>query len=161
MPFAQLMASRCAALLAGLLVSVSAQAATYTAGPVEAAEPWSRPAAAGTTGAGFLTLSNHGPSAETLVGIASPVAARVEVHRSSMAGGVSRMDKVQSLAIPAGGEVTFAPGGYHLMLMGLKSPLKTGQKFPATLTFASGRKLALAFAVTDGMGPPAEGHHHH
>jgi copper(I)-binding protein len=147
-------------IAAALVLAASAQAATYTAGPVAAAEPWSRPAVAGTTGAGFLTLSNHGTAAETLVAIASPVAAKVEVHRSSMAGGVSRMDRVQALAIPAGGEVVFAPGGYHLMLVGLKGPLKAGQRFPATLTFASGRKLALAFTVSDGMGPPAEGHHH-
>lgn len=148
-------------LAAALLLAGSATAATYTAGPVTAAEPWSRPATAGMTGAGFLTLSNKGGSAETLVAVQSPVATRIEVHLSSTANGVSRMGKVERLAIPAGGQVVLAPGGYHLMLMGLKGPLKAGQKFPATLTFASGRKLAVAFTVSEGMGPPVEGHQHH
>ena len=143
-----------------VLVAGGAQAATYTAGPMSAAEPWSRPAAAGTTGAGFLKLANGGPAAETLVSVKSPVAASVEVHRSSLAGSVSKMERVERLAVPARGEVVLSPGGYHLMLKGLKAPLKAGQKFPATLTFASGRTLALAFTVSDGMGPPSEGHHH-
>jgi periplasmic copper chaperone A len=158
MTLAQQMRSLAAA---ALLLAVPAQAATYTAGPVSAAEPWSRPAAAGTTGAGFLTLSNGGTTAETLVSVKSPVAASVEVHRSSLVGGVSRMERVERLAVPARGAVTLAPGGYHLMLKGLKAPLKAGQKFPATLTFASGRKLELAFTVSEGMGPPVESHHHH
>lgn len=146
---------------AALLIAASAaQAGTYTAGPVSAAEPWSRPAAAGTTGAGFLTLTNSGGSAEALVSVKSPVAAAVEVHRSNLARGVSRMDRVERLVIPPRGKVALAPGGYHLMLKGLKSPLTAGQKFPATLTFASGRTLSVAFTVSDGMGPPVEGHHH-
>lgn len=144
-----------------LMLAGPAVAATYTAGPVSAAEPWSRPAAVGMTGAGFLTLANGGSSTETLVSVRSPVAASVEVHRSSTVNGVARMEKVERLAVPARGEVTLAPGGYHLMLKGLKAPLKAGEKFPATLTFASGRKLDLAFTVSEGMGPPSEGHRHH
>ena len=103
---------------------------------------------------------NAGTAAETLVSVKSPVAASVEVHRSSMAGGISRMERVARLAAPARGQVVLAPGGYHLMLKGLKSSLKAGQKFPATLTFASGRTLNVAFTVSEGAGPPAEGHHH-
>jgi len=148
-------------LVAGFaLAAALAQAADYTAGPLTAAAPWSRPAAAGMTGAGFLTLTNNGRAAETLVRVESPVAARVEIHRSTLAGGVSRMEKARSVQAPAGGSVAFAPGGYHLMLVGLKSALKPGQKFPATLTFASGRRLPVAFTVSEGMGPPAAGHSH-
>lgn len=143
-----------------LALALPAHAATYTAGALSALEPWSRPAAAGTTGAGFLTVANTGPAADTLVGVTSPAAARVEIHQSSLSGGVSRMAKVAQVAIPAGGQVSFAPGGYHLMLVGLKAPLKAGAKFPATLTFASGRKLSVAFTVSDGMGPPMAGHRH-
>jgi copper(I)-binding protein len=70
------------------------------------------------------------------------------------------MEKAQSVQAPAGGSVAFAPGGHHLMFVGLKSALKPGQKFPATLIFASGRKVPVAFTVSDGMGPPNAGHHH-
>jgi copper(I)-binding protein len=151
---------RPALFTAALLLATSAQASSYTVGALSAVEPWSRPAAAGTIGAGFLTLANGGPQADALVAIETPAAARVEIHQSSMAGGVSRMAKVGQVAVPAGSRVVFAPGGYHLMLMGLKTPLKPGQTFPATLTFASGRKLAVAFTVSDGMGPPKATRHH-
>jgi copper(I)-binding protein len=126
--------------LAAVLVS-----AAHAAPQVSAA--WSRPAAAGTTGAGFLTLANPGKTADALVAVESPVARKVEMHRSVMKAGVSSMQKLERLDLPAGGRVTFAPGGLHLMLLGLKQPLKTGDKAPATLVFASGARVATQFEV--------------
>jgi copper(I)-binding protein len=116
-------------------------------------EPWSRPAAAGTVGVGYMTLVNRGPHAETLVAAASPSAKRVEVHRSVMRGGVMSMTPERRVTVPAGGSVAFAPGGYHLMFVGLKAALKPGDRLPATLVFADHRRLAVAFVVGTG-GPP-------
>ena len=93
--------------------------------------------------------------------VESPAAARVEMHSSSMAGGVMSMQKVDRVLVPAGGQATFGPGGYHLMLVGLTRALNAGDKVPATLTFASGVKLATAFTVGTGAGPPAAGPMHH
>jgi copper(I)-binding protein len=77
------------------------------------------------------------------------------MHLSSMTGGVMRMTRQEQVAIPAGGQVVFAPGAYHLMLIGLSRPLKAGDKAPATLRFASGAKLKVDFQVGSGLGPPA------
>lgn len=137
-------------------VSTSALAAPHVSGA------WSRPAAAGTTGAGFLTLANPGKTADALVAVESPIARKVEIHRSVMSGGVSSMQKLDRVALPAGGRVTFAPGGHHLMLLGLKQALKTGDKVPATMVFASGARTAVQFEVR--VAPPAKAaapHAHH
>jgi len=147
-------------IAAALVAASSAHAApTYRQGTLEVDWPWSRPAAAGMTGAGFMTLTNRGKAADTLVSVQSPVARKVEVHRSSMAGGVMSMQRQDRVAIPAGRTVTFGPGGYHLMLIGLVRPLKAGDRAPATLTFASGAKIKVVFAVGTGAAPATHGHH--
>ena len=145
-----------AAAVCGLAVLVpAATAATFA---IEAQQPWSRPAAAGGTGAGYLVLVNKGP-ADALVGVESPIAQKVEMHAADMSGGVMRMKAEGRVALPAGGRVTFAPGGRHLMLVGLKKPLKRGERAPATLRFASGARLKVEFVVTPT--PPTADHHAH
>lgn len=120
---------------------------------------WSRPAAQGTTGAGFMTLANPDAKPDALVAAESPAAREVQIHQSSMKGGVASMQRASRVPVPASGRVTFAPGGYHLMLMGLTKPLKAGETVPVTLTFASGAKVKASFVV--GLGPPVAGHAHH
>jgi copper(I)-binding protein len=149
-------------LLFALLVQLVAPASVAAAPAAPAVRPvltvtgaWSRPAVAGTTGVGYMTLANHGNAADALVSIASPAASRVEMHSSSMTGGVMSMEREDKVAVPAGGQVVFGPGAYHVMLIGLKSTLKPGDRAPATLTFASGAHLKVAFTVSSGMGPPA------
>ena len=124
------------------------------AGTVEVLRPWSRPAVAGTNGVGYLVVANHGRAVEVLEKVESPIAARVEMHSSSMAGGVMSMKRLEKAPVPAGGRITFGPGGYHLMLIGLKRSLKPGDQAPATLIFASGARVTTAFAVTAGLGAP-------
>jgi hypothetical protein len=140
------------AVTAAILAASAAQAVSPV---VTATGAWSRPAVAGTTGVGYMTLTNHGREAETVVSITSPLAARVEMHASSMAGGVMSMERRDTVAVPAHGQVVFGPGAYHIMLIGLKSTLKPGDKAPATLTFASGAHLRVGFIVSSGAGPPA------
>ena len=143
-----------------LAVSVLAAPAVAAAAGVEAQAAWSRPAAAGATGAGFLTLSNPTRRADALVAVQSPLARTVEMHRSAMSGGMASMRRLPRIEVPAGAAVTLAPGGYHLMFVGLTQPLKTGDMLPATLTFASGAKVRAAFKV--GLSAPAaEPVHHH
>lgn len=153
--------------LAAAIAALAAQAwaARPAPGALEILRPRSRPAAAGTTGAGFLTLVNHGRSPDALVRVETPDAERVEIHVTSMAGGVMRMAPEARTPIPAGGQVAFAPGGRHLMFVGLKRPLKPGDHVPATLVFASGAQLKTEFAVGSGLGAPmapapAEDHMH-
>lgn len=143
-----------------LMAAAPAQAAGARSGPVEVVQPWSRPAVAGFNGAGFMTLVNHGRRPEALTAVESPAAARVEMHRSQMTGGVMSMGPVSRVEVPAGGSVRFAPGGYHLMFMGLKRALNPGDHVPATLVFQGGRRIQVAFEVTSGAPPaaPSVGH---
>lgn len=141
------------------LTAALALAATPVLAAPQVSGAWSRPAAAGTTGAGFMTLTNPGKTADALVAVESPLARKVEMHRSVMRAGVSSMQKLERVDLPPGARVTFAPGGNHLMLLGLTRALKTGETAPATLVFASGARVKVAFEVR--IAAPATEHHHH
>jgi periplasmic copper chaperone A len=129
------------ALLIGVaLVAIAsvAHAHGYTLGNIGIAHPYSLPTPAGaTTGGGYIReLSNKGAADDRLVGASSPAADHVELHTMSMDGDVMRMRQVPGIVIPAGGHVDMAPGnGYHLMMIGIKQPLKVGDKVPVKLTF--------------------------
>ncbi len=141
-----------------LLIALTLAAAPFSAvgaGTMEVRQPWSRPAVSGTHGIGYMVLANHGSKADALEQIDSPIAGRVEMHSSSMTDGVMSMKKEDMISVPAGGQVTFGPGAYHLMFIGLTRTLKAGDAAPATLTFASGAKIKVRFTVSAGMGPPA------
>ena len=140
---------RALTLAAILAISTApAHAATPRAGGLEVTQAWSRPAAAGTNGAGFMTVTNHGKAADVLRSIASPAAEKVEMHKTSMANAIMSMKRLDAgLPLAPGESVTFAPGGYHLMLVRLTRALKTGDVVPATLTFASGARLKVRFPV--------------
>jgi copper(I)-binding protein len=86
----------------------------------------------------FLHIHNGGKKAVTLTSIDTPVAAAAELHVMSMAGGLMRMDRLKSATIPAGGDLTLDPSEKHIMLIGLKVPLKQGQQVPLTLHFRNG-----------------------
>ena len=143
-------------LLLAAAAALSFATAAQAAPQVTAA--WSRPAGKGSTGAGFMTLTNPGGPADTLVEVESPFASSVQIHESSMQGGVASMRAVKAVPAPAGGRVTFGPGGYHLMFLDLKRPLKMGDVVPATLTFASGARVKAGFVV--GLAPPAAAQAH-
>lgn len=96
---------------------------------------------------GYMTLVNQGDTADTLTGV-DGVFDRVMLHKSTEADGVATMEYMDSVDIPPGGTVDFAPGGYHVMFMGLGgNPWKAGDKIDATLTFAHAGKVAVQFEV--------------
>jgi copper(I)-binding protein len=143
------------ALLALAALTLSAPAFTshawagdYRVGGVEVRRPWTRPAQAGMNGVGYLTLANVGAKPVKLVAVESPAAKSVTIHQSSMTGGVMSMRAVTGgLTIAPGGKVEFAPGGYHLMLMGLTRAQALGGKVPLTLVFDSGLKMKIDLSV--------------
>ena len=145
-------------LLASLALTLAVAGTAQAAQPLSVSGAWSRPAVAGTNGVGYLVVANTG-KADALVEVESPLAAKVEMHSSSMAGGVMSMKKEDRVPVPAGGKAVFGPGGYHLMLIGLTRTLKVGDQVPATLTFASGAKVKASFAVGMGAANPAPTHH--
>jgi len=151
-----------AAAFAALLVA-PAGAQDGKAGDLVVTQAWSRATPGGARIAGgYLTIENKGAVADRLIGAAMDVAGKVEVHEMAMNNGVMTMRALdKGLAIEPGKTVKFAPGGYHLMLMDLKSPLKQGDKVPVTLEFEKAGKVKLAFGVqgVGAKGPAAgEGH---
>lgn len=117
------------------ILFASATAIAQPSPTVTVDHAWARASAgATTTGAAYLTVTDHG-AADHLVGASTPVAASAEVHETTNDNGVMKMRAVPSLALTPNAPVTFQPGGYHVMLMGLKAPLKPGSSFPLTLTF--------------------------
>ena len=139
--------------------------ALLIAAPVMAAPPaataskaWVRAAAVpGRPAAGYLTIEGGGQP-DTLVAITAP-GVRVEMHSMSMAGAVMKMAKLDSVPVPAGAIVSFAPGGNHLMIFGMSSAPKT---LPLTLSFRSGTKLNTTADVrAPADAPPADPHMMH
>lgn len=137
-------------LLAGaamLLLGGSADAHEFKAGSITVEHPWARPAAKG-NGAAYFALDNTGKAADRLVGVSSDVARSVEMHATAVdAQGVASMRPVQGVELPPGGQAQFAPGGLHVMLIGLARPLVEGEEFPLTLTFEQAGNVTVEVAV--------------
>lgn len=108
---------------------------------LEARSAWARPADSGATSAVYFTLGNAGSTSDTLIGVASDVAARTEMHISTERDGTMRMSHVTSLPVPADDSVSFRPLGAHVMLMDLRRPLAPGDTLHVTLRFQSGRSV--------------------
>lgn len=125
-------------LAASLLPACYVDAHEFTKGHLAIAHPWSMelPPNAPTVAAYFV-ISNAGPDADRLTGVDSPVAGAAQLHEHVNKDGLMKMQQVQTVDIPAGGEVKFAPMAYHVMLLDLKdrSKLRDGQSFPLTLHF--------------------------
>lgn len=123
------------AVLCGL-----AHAHGVKAGDLLIDHPYATPTRPGmATGAVYVrAITNKGSVADQLLSAHSPVAASVELHRMAMDGDVMRMKAVAVVELPPKAEVRLRHGtanGHHLMLRGLKAPLKDGDRFPVTLTF--------------------------
>ena len=101
---------------------------------------------------GYFTLSNAGGKAATLVGADSPACGELMMHRSETAGGMSRMEMVDRLPVPAHGSLRFDPGGYHLMCVKPSAEVRPGNAVPVTLHFADGADLTARFAVRGARG---------
>jgi periplasmic copper chaperone A len=143
-----------ASLVAGLFATTS-QAEDVKAGDLVITQAWTRATPGGAKiGGGFLTIENKGTAADKLVGVSADVAGKVEVHEMAMNNGVMTMRPLENgLTIDPGKTVKLAPGGYHLMMMDLKNPLKQGEKVPVTLQFEKAGKVAVTLDV-QGVGAP-------
>lgn len=144
-----------------MVVAGSMLAATAGAQSVEVKEAWVRGTvpAQKATGA-FMDLT--GKSAARLVAAESPVAGTVEIHNMTMEKGVMKMFPVDGIDVPAGKTVKLAPGGYHVMLIGLKQQMKPGERVPLKLTFELADKkreaVNLSVEVRDIKGEAKHAH---
>jgi copper(I)-binding protein len=107
-------------------------------------------------GAVYMTLTNQGATPDRLLQITTQTAASAEVHESAEKDGVATMRPVEGLEIPAGGSVDLKPGGYHVMLVGLKAPLKKGDMISLQLKFEHAGQVD----VMAHVGDVAEEHAH-
>ncbi len=101
----------------------------------------------------YLAIHNAGDTDDTLVDVQSDVAEMTTLHRSYEEDGIMRMDHIDALDIPAGGDAALSPGGYHIMLMQLEAPLKRGEYFPLTLVFENAGEVEVMVEIT-GIGGP-------
>lgn len=141
------------ALAIGLLVNAPAQASDVRVGDLVVSQAWTRATPGGAkVGGGYLTIENKGTTADKLIGGSTDVAGKLEVHEMSVNNGVMKMHPVEGgLTIEPGKTVKLAPGGYHLMLVDLKHPLKQGDKVPVTLQFEKAGKVDVTLDV-GGIG---------
>jgi copper(I)-binding protein len=116
--------------------------------------PWARatpPRAA--TGAVYMTLSIEGDNPDRLIGAETAVAEKVELHSHSEEGGIVRMRPVAAIEVAPGSPTKIAPGGLHLMLVGLKQPLVEEALFPLTLVFEHAGRIEIEVYVEGGSDP--------
>lgn len=141
----------------GALTLVSPAAAQA---PVIHATGWAR--AGVSSSAAYVTLHNGGRTADRLLGASSPAAASVSIHDSRNVGGVVRMRAAGPLALAPGAAMTMKPGGLHVMLTGLKAPLRPGTRLPLTLRFQRAGLVTINVPVmAPGATAPTAGHHDH
>lgn len=133
------------------LVGGVALAHGSTIGDIEITHPFATPSVPGTrTGAAyFVALENTGAKPDKLLRASTPVAASVELHTMNVdAQGVMRMREVDGIELAAKSTVKMRPGaGAHLMLLGLKKPLKEGDTFPMSLVFEHAGKVEVKVVV--------------
>jgi copper(I)-binding protein len=146
------------ALFSAALVAAPAWAEEIRAGDLVITQAWSRATPGGAKiGTGYLTIENKGAAADRLIAGSADVAEKVEVHEMAMNNGVMTMRPLdKGLTIEPGKTVKLAPGGSHLMLFDLKSPLKQGDKIPITLEFEKAGKVKLSLDV-QGVGAQGPG----
>jgi copper(I)-binding protein len=149
----------CATVLAYFLAPALAD--EVKVGDLVITQAWSRATPGGAKVAGgYLTIQNKGSVADRLIGGSADVADKVQVHEMATTGGVMTMRPLdKGLSIEPGKTVKLTPGGYHLMLLDLKSPLKQGDQVPVTLEFEKAGKVKLTFDVqgVGAQGPKGAG----
>lgn len=146
--------------LAAVVLIAAAPAAAKA--PSLHVDGWAR--AGATSAAAYVSVHNGGRAADRLVGASSPAAASVSIHDSRNVGGVMRMRPTGALPVAPGGRIAMKPGGLHVMLMGLRAPLRPGTRLPIVLRFEKAGLVRASLPVLSpgAQGPAsAEAHHGH
>jgi copper(I)-binding protein len=149
-----------ALIAAALVLSATAFAAPAAAhdhmkgdqGAITVTGAWARPTIATMriTAAYFQAAVARGE--DKLIGAKTPHAEKAELHQHVMDNGIARMRPVDSVAVAPGAPAVFQPGGYHVMITGLKGPLAEGDTLPLTLIFEKAGDVAVKVMVTKSGG---------
>lgn len=152
-------AFRAASLLAALaLAATEAQAHDYTAGDLKIHHPWTRVTPEGARAAGgFMTITNTGTQPDTMVGGTFVLSDKLEIHEMSMTDGMMKMRQLdKGLTIKPGETVELKPGAFHVMLIGMKQPMKDGETIKGTLVFERAGTIEVGYKV-EPLGARAAG----
>jgi copper(I)-binding protein len=142
-----------AAVVAGAcLLSVPAHppasAHGYGKGDLQVRHPWARATPPGARiAAVYLEIRNSGAAPDRVIGAATPVAERVELHVMSVSNGVMKMRERPDFEVPARQRLVLQPGGSHLMIVGIKKPFAKGDRIPLTLRFERAGEVAIELEV--------------
>ena len=136
------------------------QAETVAAGTIAVSGGWVRAVGEGVRmSAAYGTISNTGDEPDRIIGLSTPVSEAVELHESVEKDGRTMMRRVVGLEVPAGGEVSLAPGGYHVMLIGVAAPLVEGETYDITITFDKAGDLTVPMMARTGKNAMEHGGH--
>jgi copper(I)-binding protein len=120
----------------------------YELGKLVIGHPWSRSTPAGMSmGVAYLSITNKGTEAEVLTGASSPNAASVQFHQTTISEGMARMRPLTEITVAPGATVRIEPGGLHLMLIDLKTPLAAGTRVPLTLEFRRAGSITVQLVI--------------
>lgn len=159
------MLERTLMLAALLLPGAYANAHEYTVGDLHIAHPWSLALPPNAPNvAAYFVVHNNGKADDRLLGVDSPISDDAQLHEHAQtSGGTMKMQQVPSVTVPAGKDLTFAPGAYHVMLMQPKerSLLSDGKRFPLTLHFEKAGDITVEVAVQkQAPADPPQAHEH-
>ena len=129
------------------MMSTAAQAA-----PVDIIDPWFRALPGKLPAGGYFTAQNNSRRDVAITAASSDACGMLMIHQSSNKGGMSSMDMMERVTIPANGQIRLAPGGYHLMCTEPTPKMKIGAKVPVVLSLSDGSAVAVAFSVRGAMG---------
>lgn len=122
--------------------------ACQTSQSLQVTEAWARPGFKGDASAVYFLVRNPSHQADSLILVHTDVAERSEIHESTMGSGdTMHMEMHPSLEIPADGSIELAPGGYHVMLIGLIDDLTPGEEFTLRLTFEKAGEISVPVKV--------------
>jgi copper(I)-binding protein len=131
-----------------LLVACGRQGAS----DIELSNAWARPTVGQVPAAVYVTIDNKGSSPDRLTGAFTDHAAMSMVHQNEVLIGISKMRMAGEINIPAADRIEMAPGGTHIMLQGLRAPLKTGDDFDLVLRFKESGEKTVKVAVVEPEG---------
>lgn len=144
------------AILIGVLLASSAGAQNASSAGLGFDAPWVRASAPGQkNGAGYVQIHNKGAQTDRLISATTANVGRVELHTIINENGVAKMRQVQGIDVPAGAGATLAPGGFHIMFMGLNAPFKAGETVPVTLRFEKAGEVKVNFEIKPSTYNPA------
>lgn len=144
------------AVVIGVLLASSAGAQSTSNAGLAFDAPWVRASAPGQkNGAGYVQIQNKSGQTDRLISATTANVGRVELHTIINENGVAKMRQVQRIEVPAGAGATLAPGGFHIMFMGLNAPFKAGDVVPVTLRFEKAGEVKVDFEIKPATYNPA------